>query len=136
MANSIQSSDFNNESSSQPKDDIAELEKIIKLPFHPEEAIWLSLPNEKKLVVVLKFSPEDANQIVQQAEKYQPATQSAVEADNWFPAELIAQSQLSGDETLKGNSHAANDFFQPPFTNGKITRIVDTNFFVLELTAL
>jgi len=133
-ANSIEQNASTGENSNLPKDDVAELERTIKLPFHPEEAIWLTAANEKKLVAVLKFSSEEANQIVQQAERYKPATQAAIDAENWFPAELIAQSQLSGDETLKGNSYSANDFLQPPFSNGKITRIAETNFFVLELT--
>lgn len=118
------------------KDDVEELEKIIKLPIRPEEATWrFEDSNEKKLVAVLKFSAENAGQIVLQAEKIKPAAQSEIDAENWFPAELIAQSQLSGDETVKGTSYAVDNFLQPPFTGGKITRIADTNFFVLELTA-
>ncbi len=78
------------------------------------------------------FNAEDAGQIVSQAEKYQPAAAAQIDAENWFPAELIAQSQLSGDETLKGTSYAAGDFLQPPFNTGRITRIDNTDYFVLE----
>ena len=130
---------YANENKIPPNDNVEELERIVKLPFHPEEATWretdLNTPEgEKKLTAVLKFLSEDANKIVQQAEKYKPATAVDIDAEDWFPAELIAQSQLSGDENLKGKSYAANDFLETPYTNGKITRIDDTDYFVLELT--
>ena len=130
------------------KDDIDALGKIIKLPLTPEEAVWREdysgknnpenrapSPNDKKLVAVLKYSQFDANQISAQAEKYKAPIPADIDPENWFPAELIAKSQLSGDETLKGLSYAANDFFQSPFINGKITRVSDTDFFVLELAS-
>ena len=52
-----------------------------------------------------------------------------------LPPELIAQSQGSGDEILKGKSYAANEFFSESYKNGKITRINDTDYFILELTS-
>jgi len=151
QSNATETGDLNAEgvNANLPKDDVVELSKIIKLPFTPEEVVYKEInPNtdksaktlpatdEKKLVAVLKFSTQDANQIVAQAEKYKLPIRAEIDAENWFPAELVAQSQLSGDETLKGTAYAANEFLQPPFNNGKITRISDTDFFVLELTSL
>ncbi len=131
------------------KDDLEELEKIIKLPAAPEETTYreedlntlnkeqnANAPEKKRLTAVLKFSAADASRIVEQAVKHKPAQPSEIEAEDWFPAELIAQSQLSGDETLKGETFAADDFFQPPYARGNLTRIGDTNYFVLELSAL
>jgi len=130
------------------KDDLEELEKIIKLPAAPEEATYreddLNAQNkepnanaaiEKRLTAVLKFSAADASRIVEQAAKYKPSATSEIEAEDWFPAELVAQSQLSGDETLKGETFAADDFFQSPYAHGNLTRIGNTNYFVLELSA-
>jgi len=130
------------------KDDVEELGKIIKLPFEPEEVAWqdnnsndnngrnrVPAPNEKRIVAVLKFTSEDSNRLIIQAEKYAPAKSAVIDAENWFPVELIAQSQLSGDETLKGNFYAADDFFLEPFNKGKFTHIANTNYFVLELTS-
>ena len=112
------------------------LAKIIKLPFAPEEATFTETGSkDKKLVAVLKFSAADAAVITANAEKYKPPVASDIDAEMWFPPELIAKSQESGDEVLKGNEYAANDFLQPPYINGKLTRIGDTNYFVLELTA-
>lgn len=131
------------------KDNIEELDKIIKLPIEPEEATWRedvlnkengnnNLPesNGKKITAVLKFSAKDAQSIVEQIDKTKPAFASDVDAESWFPPELIAKSQESGDENLKGISYAADDFLREPYKNGKITRINDTDFFVLELTSL
>jgi len=124
-----------------PKDDIEELGKIVKLSFVPEEATYTeinvddrnSAANKKKLVAVLKFSAENANQIIAQAEKYNSPAPADIDAENWFPPELVAKSQETGDDFLKGTAYAPNDFLQSPFVNGKLTRINDTNYFVLEL---
>lgn len=131
---------YANENKIPPRDNVEELERIIKLPFHPEEATWREsgsgAPNgEKKMTVVLKLSSEDADKTIAQAETYNPAAAADVGAEDWFPAELIAQSQLSGSGNLRGKSYAANDFLQAPYTAGKITRVDDTDYFVLELTA-
>jgi hypothetical protein len=115
------------------KDDIEELGKIIRLPVAPEEATYRA--DASKLIAVFKFSAADAAQIVSQAERYKAATQTEIETEDWFPAELIAQSQLSGDETLRGASFAADDFFAPPYQSGKLTRVGETDYFVLELFA-
>lgn len=148
-ANSQNRKTANSNSKTNPvKDDIEELEMTIKLPFRPEDAVWreeslgkqegdnrVPSPNEKKLVAVLKFTKDEANQIVAQAEKFKPAAPATISAESWFPNELIAQSQTSGDETLKGTAYAANDFFQAPYLDGKITRIESADYFVLELFA-
>ena len=128
------------------QDNIEDLDKIIKLPFIPLEATYteinlnsknttpqLPVPNEKRFVAVLKFSSEDAAGIVANAEKYRLPAPSDTDAETWFPPELIAKSQETGDEYLKGVEYAANDFIQPPYLNGKLTRLNNTDYFVLEL---
>jgi len=137
----------NSNSANAVKDDVDELEMVVKLPFHPEEAVWreenlaktgdnrVPAPTDKKLVAVLLFSKENADKIVAQAEKYKPAASETINTESWFPNELKAQSQLSGDETIKGSSYPANDFYNVPYSDGKITRIEGTDYFVLELFA-
>ena len=128
------------------KDDVEELGKIIKLPVEPEEATYSEsslnenksappVPNDKKILAVLKFSTENANQIAASAEKYKSPSPADVEAESWFPPELVAQSQISGDEVLKGVAYSADDFIQTPFNTGKLTRINNTDYFVLELAS-
>lgn len=134
------------ENQSQAKDDAEELGKIIKIPYETEEALWKTEPvgknqnsepvpgpTDTKLIAVLKFKSEDAQKIVEQAEKYKSATENSISTENWFPPELTAKSQESGDQTIKGNSYAPNDFAQSPYLNGTLTRISGTDYFVLEL---
>jgi len=128
------------------QDNIEEFGKIVKLPVEPEEVTYGEFdldgktvnpqtpsPNEKRLIAVLKFSAENAAQIAAQAEKHAPPAPLDVEAESWFPPELIAKSQVTGDEVLKGVSYQARDFFQTPYQKGRLTRINDTNYFVLEM---
>lgn len=138
----------NSNSAASVKDDIEELELTIKLPFHPEEAVWREdvlgktgdnrvppAPSDKKLIAVLRFLKDDADKITAQAEKYKAAVPETINSETWFPAELVAQSQTSGDETLKGKTYAADDFYNAPYADGKLTRIEGTDYFVLELLA-
>ena len=127
-------------------DNTENLKVIIKMPFEPEEAVWLEdLMNkrnaenrdfsagDKKLTAVLRFSTEDADKIVAQAETYRQPSPAEFGTEDWFPAELIAQSDLSGNETLKGIDYAAADFSHPPYIDGRLTRIENSNYFILEL---
>ncbi len=134
------------ENQSQAKDDAEELSKLIKLPYETEEALWkieplgknqnserVPGPTDNKLIAVLKFKSADAQKLVEQAANYKPPTENSISVENWFPPELIAKSQESGDETIKGTVYAPNDFAQPPYQNGTLTRIAETDYFVLEL---
>jgi hypothetical protein len=135
------------ENQSQAKDDAEELGKHIKIPYETEEALWkieenAKIPNANhgetapKLIAVLKFKSADAQKIVEQASQVKPATENSVSVENWFPPELIAKSQESGDETIKGTVYAPNDFAQPPYERGTLTRITGTDYFVLELFSM
>jgi hypothetical protein len=133
-ANQTANADSNVNSTKYNTEDFGE---IINLPFTPEEVMWRETgsQNTKKLIAVLKFSAQDAQTIAAQAEKHKLAAPAELEAENWFPPELIAKSQESGDESLKGNVYAANDFYSETYKNGKLTRINDTDYFVLEMTS-
>ncbi|MGI9056277.1 MAG: hypothetical protein ACR2F2_10810 [Pyrinomonadaceae bacterium] len=135
------------ENQSQAKDDAEELGKLIKIPYETEEALWkienaAKIPNANhgetapKLIAVLKFKSADAQKIVEQAANYKPATETSISVENWFPPELVAKSQESGDETIKGTVYAPNDFAQSPYSNGTLTRIAETDYFVLELFSM
>ncbi|MCD9187548.1 MAG: hypothetical protein LUM44_14105 [Pyrinomonadaceae bacterium] len=126
-----------NEKKITAKDNIEELETLVKIPFHPEEAMWreevLGGQNSKKITAVLKFLPEESTKVVAEAEAKKPATPTTIPVETWFPAELVAQSELSGDDTLKGNAYSAEQFFQPPYADGRLIRMENSNYFVLEL---
>ena len=141
VSNANQTGNLNVEIIAQ--DNVEDLSKIIKLPYTPLEATYsetnvkgkTAALNDKKIVGVLKFSTEETVKIAAAAAKYKPPVPSDIDAETWFPPELIAKSQETGDEFLKGSEYAANDFFQPPYLNGKLTRVNDSNYFVLELTS-
>lgn len=133
-----------NVANSPAKDDVSELLTIVRLPEVPEEVVWreeplgktgdrVPGPNDRKLVAVLQYDAETAAKLVAQIEKNKQPEAAEIGAENWFPEELIAQSQVSGNEMLKGTAYGANDFFNMPYGNGKITRVENTNYFVLEL---
>jgi hypothetical protein len=128
----------NNQNSNSPKDNAEELATIIKLNEMPDEAEWReeekANPKGKKLTAVLKYNDENAQKVVASAESIQPGAPIEIGAEDWFPLELTAQTQLSGNESLKGVSYAANEFLNPPFTNGRLIKIEETNYFMLELT--
>ena len=84
---------------------------------------------------MLRFSQPEASRLIADAEKVRPPQQVNINPESWFPPELIAQSDMSGDDTLNGKSYAANAFFQDPYNDGRIIKIDDSDYFVLELTA-
>lgn len=122
------------------KDDIEELEALINLPFHPDEALWRedSVPgNEKmrKLSAVLKFTKAESSKISEIIAKSESPAPFEIEAESWFPPELVAKTQESGNGTIKGKSFPATDFARAPFADGRISRIDGTDFYILELYA-
>ncbi len=128
-----------------PLDNVEELGKVVRLPYAPEEVTFyefdlnadansrLSVPNARRLVAVLQFSAENANLLAADVSQNSAPAPLDVDAENWFPPELVAKSQETGDGNLKGVSFPATNFLQPPYLNGRLTRINDTNYFVLEL---
>lgn len=137
-ANSNAANVTSNENSSAANDDVAALGNLVLLPFIPEEVAWheenVKDSSDKKLTAVMKLTAEDAKNLAAQAEKHRPAEAVEIGTEQWFPAELIAQSQLSGNESLKGSAYAPTDFIQLPYKNGRLVRIENSNYFILELS--
>ncbi|HEY0051146.1 MAG TPA: hypothetical protein VGB68_17765 [Pyrinomonadaceae bacterium] len=127
----------NNENCSVSNDDIAALGNQVLLPLVPEEVSFceenVKDSGDKKLTAVLKFTEEDSKNLVAQAEKHRPAEAVEIGTEQWFPLELSAQSRLSGNESLKGNAYAPTDFLQLPYKTGKLVKIENSNYFILEL---
>ncbi len=141
---------------SAASDDAEELAKTVKLPLTPEEVLWMpnaaikiSSPatnalaantagtagqNDRHLVAVLKFSDADSAALVSQVEKIEAAKDVTIEPEDWFPAELIAESETTGDKSLKGKQYDARDFIQAPYTKGRLIKLEQPGYFVLELT--
>lgn len=110
-----------------------ELGVLVKLPYETEDIVWKEYPAKKKIVAIMKFSAADANKIV--AEAGGTPENTSIATESWFPEELIAQTEMSGDNALKGVSYPATAFYQEPYTVGKITRVEGSDYFILEAFA-
>ncbi|HEX6126401.1 MAG TPA: hypothetical protein VFZ23_13585 [Pyrinomonadaceae bacterium] len=118
-----------------PKDNVDELMILVRLPFAPEEVAWEENAEKKTLVAVLRFSDENAAKMAGEAAKNGPVTNETLTVESWYPAELLAQSELTGESTVNGQSFAAEPFLNPPYTKGKITRVENTDYFILHASS-
>jgi hypothetical protein len=127
-------------------DNETELNTLINLPFEAEENVFRedkvsgiantnrpSPATDNKLTAVLKFSEENTARLIQQLQAKGTAFATKIDPEPWFPAELIAKSQTSGDESIKGIGYNADIFFKDPYNAGSIARVNDTDYFVLIL---
>ncbi len=133
-ANTSQANQAN--AANKAKDNADELALMIPLSVEPEDAVWRdeTVAGQRKLTAVLLYTSANADQIAERAAAHGPKQPSSIEPAEWFPAELISQSELSTDSTaLPAEAMPANDFVQAPFTEGKLTRVNGTDYFVLEL---
>ena len=118
-----------------PKDNVEELGMLVRLPVVPEEVAWEENPEQKKLTAVLRFSSQDAERMSAEVAKAGQATPDTVAVESWYPNELIAQGELNGESTVKGQSYPAEPFLNPPYTKGKITRVENTDYFILQISS-
>lgn len=118
-----------------PNDNIDELMLLVRLPFEPEEVAWKENPEQKKLTAVIRFSPDNAAKMSAEIAKNGQASPETLTVETWYPAELIAQSDVSGESIVKGRSYSAEPFLNPPYTKGKITRVENTDYFILQISS-
>jgi len=123
------------DNSNSAKTNIEELSMVINVPFEPDDIVWKVNSDEKKLTAVLRFTSEDADRIATDAATRQAPENATLSSESWFPAELIAQSEMTGDDSLNGVAYAADAFLQIPYTSGQIVRIDGTDYFVVELNS-
>lgn len=124
-----------NQNSNVARTNVEELSLQIRIPYEVEDVVWKEDTTKKTLLAVFRFSPADAEKIVGEASQFGAPQSTVVSPETWFPEELIAQSEMSGDNALKGQAYPANGFLQESYTSGRLIRIVGTDFFVLEAKA-
>ncbi len=134
-ANSPSAANRASENSNSARSNLEELRLIATIPYEAEDIVWKENKPGKKLVAVLRFSSADSAKIVAEAEPIKVPEAVSISSETWFPPELIAQSEMSGDDNLNGKAYAANQFFLDQYSAGRIIRIENTEYFVLELTA-
>lgn len=134
--NTVSNTTSNNDAANTAKDSVDDLSMMIRLPFEPDEATWKDpQQGENRLTAVLLYSNEDAAKFSSHLAAQGQPKPDTLSTEDWFPSELRSQSDLGGESTLKGQTYPAGDIVQPPYTEGKVTRIVDSNYFVVQLTA-
>lgn len=124
-----------NSSQAGPNDNIDEFMLMVRLPFAPEEVAWREYPSQKKLVAVVRFSPENATKMSAEMAKGGQSTTETMSVETWYPAELIAQSDLTGESTVKAQSYPAEPFLNPPYTKGRISRVENTDYFIVQISS-
>ena len=117
------------------KTNVEELGMLINVPYESDEVFWKDDAAHKKIVAILRFPPNEANRLIADAEKVRPAQPVTINAESWFPAELVAQSEMSGDDQLNGQAYSAAAFLQEPYNEGRVIRIEGTDYFVLQLSS-
>jgi hypothetical protein len=117
----------------ETNDDSDDLAEIIKLPFIPEDVVWqqYEVNGGKKIIAVIRFTPEDTASISAQS---QAGEKAELAAERWFPQELAAQSDIAGDQVLRGTVFITNAFFKDSFNQGKIIKLDGSDYFIVELT--
>lgn len=125
----------------ETNDDPEEFAKLVTLPAQPVDVIWIeeavgnpANPTDRKLRAAVRFKTEDTTRIIESAKKFSPAEPFKLDAEDWFPDEIIAQTQTSGDQSLDASVYHANDFLMAPFQDGRLIKIERSDFIILELT--
>jgi hypothetical protein len=121
------------ENTNTAKTNVEELSMLINVPYEVEDIVWKEDAAHKHLTAVLRLSTQDADKAIAEAATHGTPQHIAVPSESWFPAELVAQSDLSGDDTLRGTAYAADAFFQEPYTSGRLVRVDDSDYLILEL---
>lgn len=117
-------------------DKAEELGMLINFTFEPEDILWQQIDSPKKIVGVFRLDEEDTKKLVDQLTTRSQGAAKSVTVEDWFPAELIAGGETTGSSAVDGTAYPADDFYQAPFSQGTITRINNTDFFVLEISAV
>ncbi len=125
------------------KDTFAEFTQYVSINTEPDEIVWRedkigqadnSANGKRKINAVLRFLPEDTPKFYERLTAAGNGKPAVLETEDWYPAELIAQSQISGDGTVKGTSFVVQDLPIAPFTQAVVTRIENSEYFIIELT--
>jgi hypothetical protein len=117
----------------ETNDDVDDLAEVIKLPLLPEDVTWqqFEVQGGKKVIAVIRFTPEDTAAVLAQS---QTGEKAELAAERWFPQELTAQSDISGDQVLHGTIYATNAFYKDSFNKGRIIKLDGSDYFIVELT--
>ena len=112
-----------------------ELGMLINFAWETEDLAWKRDEAKKTLIAAFRLLPEEARKLSDQLSSKGPGAPKEVAVEDWFPSELVAQGESGGSSTVPATAFPAHDLYQPPFTQGTISRIDSTDYFVIELNA-
>lgn len=112
-----------------------ELGMLINFDLDPEDLVWRKDESKKTLTAVVRLNTEDAKKLSDRLTTMAPGSPYSVQVDDWFPAELKAQSEGTSGSTVDGLAFPADNFYLDPYTKGIVVRVNDSDFFVIELAA-
>lgn len=131
----------------ETKTDIEALAKTINLPVRPQEAKWQSKtmgtnatpsvpgPSDYVLTAVLKYSDSDVQELIKKLNAVPTDKKLAnAEVEEWFPEEVKkAAKTVEGKEKIEGANYAPDAFLRSPYSNGKVLRVGETNYFIVKV---
>jgi hypothetical protein len=112
-----------------------ELAMLLNFTLEPEDIVWLQSESPKRIVAVFRLDDEDTRKLMSQLSARSQGAPKSINVEDWFPPELVAGGEETAASTVDGTAYPADDFYQAPFSQGTITRINNTDFFVLEIAA-
>jgi len=123
------------EMTSKANTNAEELGLLINFNWETEDLAWKRDDTKRTLVAAFRLSPADAKKLSDQLSSMGQGAPKEVAVEEWFPAELVAQGESRGSSTVPATAFPANDLYQSPFTQGTVSRIDSTDYFVIELNA-
>lgn len=136
-ANANSASNNSNDASPPQNDNVEDLRSMVKISFDPEEVVWRTLDTKekgKRLLTVVLLSPADHKALESRLNAFGDARTVSVNVEQWFPTELIAMGDASGESVVSGKAYPATEFFLPPFVVGEAILIPETDYLVLDVT--
>ena len=112
-----------------------DLGMLINFTWETEDLAWRRDDAKKTLIAAFRLGPEDARKLFDQLSSKGPGAPKEVAVEEWFPAELVAQGESGGGATVPATAFPANDLYQSPFTEGTVSRVIGTDYFVIELNS-
>jgi hypothetical protein len=126
--------------------DIERLSKQIALPVRPVEVLWreevlgkqnstVPGPTDHRLTAVLKYDEKDVRALIEKVGGESKETGIGnVDVERWFP-EAVQKFARKNDDgmVLEGATYTADSFLRAPYSNGKLVRAGQTNYFVLKI---
>ncbi len=146
QSNNSQNMNQANAKNVEVKSDIEALGKLISLPVRPVEVRWTAEtldnsqgtvpgPTDYRLTALLKYDEKGAKELVQrlEAEAHEKSLGNT-EINGWFPDEVKEQAKTIDERSfLEGAKYEPDLFLRSPYTGGKLIRVGETNYFILNL---